>query len=242
VIQVEQLSKRYREVIAVDGLSFDVKPGEILGFLGPNGAGKSTTMKILTGFMPATSGVAKIAGFDVFEDPIEVKRRVGYLPENAPVYNEMTVASYLRFVGKLKAVPGKQLAGEVDRVVSLTNLGSVADRLIANLSKGFRQRVGLAQALVGDPDVLVLDEPMSGLDPIQNRDMREFIKSLAGHHTIILSTHTLPEVTATCDKVLIVNRGRPVAFDTLDGVVKNNQLEGQPASSLEEIFIRLTGV
>jgi ABC-2 type transport system ATP-binding protein len=239
VIQVEQLTKRYRDLVAVDGLTFEVKKGEILGFLGPNGAGKSTTMKILTGFMPATSGTAKVAGFDVFEHPLEVKRRVGYLPENPPVYPEMTVHAFLRFVAELKGVAGRDIGGELERVANLTSVAGVMDRLVGNLSKGYRQRVGLAQAIVGNPEVLVLDEPTSGLDPQQLREVRELIKGLAGQHTIILSTHTLPEVTAMCDRALIIRGGRMVACDTLENLHRAHQsAEGQ--TSLEEIFIRLT--
>lgn len=238
VIQVQSLTKRYRDLVAVDALTFEVKRGEILGLLGPNGAGKSTTMKILTGFMPATSGSAKIAGFDVFEHPLEVKRRVGYLPENPPLYPEMTVHAYLKFVAQLKGVPGKRVGGELERVANLTSVAGVMDRLIDNISKGYKQRVGIAQALLGNPEVLILDEPTSGLDPQQNREVRELIKSLAGQHTIILSTHTLPEVTATCQKVLIIKGGRMVACDSLENLHRHNQ--AAEAQSLEEIFIKLT--
>lgn len=237
MIQVQHLTKRYRDLIAVDDLSFEVKRGEILGFLGPNGAGKSTTMKILTGFMPPSSGTAKVAGFDVFEEPLEVKRRIGYLPENPPVYMEMTVHAYLRFCAQLKGVPRRQVGSELERVANLTGVASVMDRLIGNVSKGYRQRVGLAQALVNDPDVLVLDEPTVGLDPHQIREVRELIGSLAGRHTIILSTHILSEVTATCQKVLIIKGGQAVAHDDLAGLQARFQGE---ASSLEEIFLRLT--
>ncbi len=236
MIQVRNLTKRYRDLVAVDDLTFDVAKGEILGFLGPNGAGKSTTMKILTGFMPATSGTATVAGFDVFEEPIEVKRRVGYLPENPPLYPEMSIAAYLRFVARLKGVAGRDVESEVERVAVLTSISGVMDRLIENVSKGYKQRVGIAQALVGNPEVLVLDEPTSGLDPQQNREVRELIKGLAGQHTIILSTHTLPEVTATCQKALIIKAGKIVAFDTLESLHK----QGSVGQSLEEIFIRLT--
>jgi ABC-2 type transport system ATP-binding protein len=239
VIQVQNLTKRYRDLVAVDNLNFEVKKGEILGFLGPNGAGKSTTMKILTGFMPASSGTAKIAGFDVFENPIEVKRRVGYLPETPPLYLEMTVHAYLKFCAQIKGISGKKIADEVERVANLTSSAEVIDRVINNISKGYRQRVGLAQALLGDPDVLILDEPSSGLDPQQNKAMREVIKSLAGRHTIILSTHVLPEVTSTCQKVLIISRGKVIAHDDLDALHAKHQLPGQPVS-LEEIFIKLT--
>ncbi len=239
MIQVQNLTKRYRDLVAVDNLNFEVKKGEILGFLGPNGAGKSTTMKILTGFMPASSGTARIAGFDVFENPIEVKRRVGYLPEIPPLYLEMPVYSYLKFVSQIKGVPSRKISSEVERVANLTGCAEVIDRLIGNISKGYRQRVGLAQAILGDPDVLILDEPSSGLDPQQNRQMRQLIKSLAGRHTIILSTHVLPEVTSTCQKVAIINRGKLVACDDLETLVAKHQAPDHPVS-LEEIFIKLT--
>ena len=240
MIQVQGLTKRYRDLVAVDNLNFEVKKGEILGFLGPNGAGKTTTMKILTGFMPASSGSAKVDGFDVFENPIEVKRRVGYLPETPPLYLEMTVHSYLKFVAQIKNVPGKKIGDEVERVANLTGCAEIIDRLIANVSKGFRQRVGLAQALIGDPKVLILDEPSSGLDPQQNRQMRQLIKSLAGRHTIILSTHVLPEVTSTCQKVLIIKRGKMVCVDDLESLTAAHQTPDHPPVSLEEIFIKLT--
>jgi ABC-2 type transport system ATP-binding protein len=239
VITVKNLTKRYRDLVAVDGLTFEVPKGEILGFLGPNGAGKSTTMKILTGFMPASSGSASVAGFDVFEDPIEVKRRVGYLPENPPLYTEMTVHAYLKFCAQLKGVPAKRIGSELERVANLTSVASVMDRLINNISKGYKQRVGLAQAILNNPDVLILDEPTSGLDPQQNREVRELIKSLAGQHTIILSTHTLPEVTATCQKVLIIKGGKMIVHDSLAGLHQRYQ-EAEQAQSLEEIFIKLT--
>jgi ABC-2 type transport system ATP-binding protein len=240
VIEVQNLSKRYRDLVAVDDLTFQVPKGEILGFLGPNGAGKSTTMKILTGFMPASSGSAKVAGFDVFEQPLEVKRRVGYLPENPPVYNEMTVHAYLKFVAQLKGLPGRQIGSELERVANLTAIAPVVDRLIGNMSKGYRQRIGLAQALLGDPDVLVLDEPTSGLDPKQIIEFRDLIRSLAGKHTIILSTHTLSEVTATCQKALILKGGRMVAYDSLEELQARQNSGDGPRQSLEEIFIRLT--
>jgi ABC-2 type transport system ATP-binding protein len=239
MIEVSQLTKRYRDRVAVDNLSFAVEEGQILGFLGPNGAGKSTTMKILTGFLPPSEGAAKIAGFDVFEHPLEVKRRIGYLPETPPLYPEMTVKAYLRFVATLKGVPGKQLSLELERVASLTGVSQVMDRIIQNLSKGFRQRVGIAQALLGSPPVLILDEPTEGLDPSQRAEVRALIKGLAGKHTVILSTHILPEVTMTCEKVLIINQGRVVAFDEIQKLASAyGQAEHQV--SLEEIFIKLT--
>jgi len=239
MIQVENLVKRYRDRVAVDGLSFEVKEGEILGFLGPNGAGKSTTMRMLTGCLPATSGTAKVAGFDVFEHPLEVKRRVGYLPELPPLYVDMTVRDYLRFVARLKGVPRKKQKDEVDRVAGLASVTGIIDRVIANVSKGYKQRVGLAQALLGDPAVLVLDEPTVGLDPQQILEVRGLIKSLAGKHTIILSTHILPEVTATCQKVLILNHGKMAAYDDLT-LLTEKYKEATRDVSLEEVFIKLT--
>ena len=239
MIQVENLVKRYRDRVAVDDLSFEVKEGEILGFLGPNGAGKSTTMRMLTGCLPATSGTAKVAGFDVFEHPLEVKRRVGYLPELPPLYVDMTVRDYLRFVARLKGVPRKKQKDEVDRVAGLASVTGIIDRVIANVSKGYKQRVGLAQALLGDPAVLVLDEPTVGLDPQQILEVRGLIKSLAGKHTIILSTHILPEVTATCQKVLILNHGKMAAYDDLT-LLTEKYKEATRDVSLEEVFIKLT--
>jgi len=236
MIEVSHLIKRYRDRVAVDDLSFRVAEGEILGFLGPNGAGKTTTMRILTGFLPASSGLVRVAGHDVFEEPLEVKRRTGYLPETPPLYPEMTVHGYLRFVAALRGVPRGRVAAEVERVGHATAVTSEMDRVIQKLSKGFRQRVGLAQALLGSPPVLILDEPTEGLDPIQRAEVRQLIKGLAGQHTIILSTHILPEVTMTCEKVLIIHQGRMVAFDSLAALV---QVEGG-AASLEETFLRLT--
>jgi ABC-2 type transport system ATP-binding protein len=238
MIEVKNLTKRYRDRIAIDGLNFSVNEGEILGFLGPNGAGKTTTMRILTGFLPASEGTAKIAGFDVFEQPMEVKRRLGYLPETPPLYLEMTVRGYLEFVARLKGVPGREIEQEVDRVSGLTSVKLVLDRVIQNLSKGYRQRVGVAQALLNNPPVLILDEPTEGLDPTQRAEVRTLIRGLAGNHTVILSTHILHEVTMTCEKVLIINQGKIVAFDEIK---KLTTAYGQTEQvSLEEIFIKLT--
>ncbi len=238
MIEVRNLTKRYRDLVAIDQVSFDVAPGEILGFLGRNGAGKTTTMRILTGFLPATSGTAKVAGFDVFEQPLEVKRRVGYLPEQPPLYVDMTVYAYLKFVASIKGVPSAKMKSEMERVANLTAIGAVMDRVIANLSKGYRQRVGLAQALLNDPEVLILDEPTVGLDPIQVREFRDLIKSLAGKHTVVLSTHILSEITATCQRVLIIRQGKVVACDDLAGLAKKHQ-DGTHELSLEEIFVKL---
>jgi ABC-2 type transport system ATP-binding protein len=238
MIEVTGLTKRYRDRIAVDDLTFSVPEGEILGFLGPNGAGKSTTMKILTGFLPASSGAVKVAGFDVFEEPYEVKRRIGYLPETPPLYPEMTVKAYLRFVASIKGVRRGQMAAELERVAHIAGVGDVMERLIQNLSKGYRQRVGIAQAMLADPPVLILDEPTEGLDPGQRAEMRSVIKGLAGKHTVILSTHILSEVTLTCEKVLILNQGRMVAFDEIRNLA--HALGQGDQTTLEDIFLKLT--
>jgi ABC-2 type transport system ATP-binding protein len=246
MIEVSHLVKSYRDLKAVNDVSFKVEKGEILGFLGPNGAGKTTTMRMITGVLPPTSGSAKVAGFDVFEQPMEVKRRIGYLPETPPVYTDMTVRAYLRFVAEIKGVKRKQREAEVDRVAQRTNCDGFIQRVIGNLSKGQRQRVGLAQALLNDPEVLILDEPTVGLDPMQIIEVRELIKSLAGKHTIILSTHILPEVQTTCQRVVVLAAGKVVANDTLQGLQKAYAgaatADGHmgPAPSLEEIFLKLT--
>ncbi len=214
MIEVQQLTKRYGRVTAVEDVTFRVERGEILGFLGPNGAGKTTTMRVLTGYMPATSGRAVVAGFDVFDQPLEAKRRTGYLPETPPLYPDMTVREYLGFVAQIKGVPSGERRARVDASMEKTRVTDVASRLCGPLSKGYRQRVGLAQALLHNPDVLILDEPTAGLDPKQIIETRELVKHLAGDHTIILSTHILPEVAQTCQRVVIINRGRVVAVDT----------------------------
>ncbi|MBE3132083.1 MAG: ABC transporter ATP-binding protein [Acidobacteria bacterium] len=214
MIEVQHLTKRYGRVMAVDDVSFRVERGEILGFLGPNGAGKTTTMRVLTGYMPPTEGRALVAGFDVFDQPIEAKRRTGYLPESPPLYPDMTVREYLKFVAQIKGVPSRDRRSRVGAIMERTRIADVADRSCGKLSKGYRQRVGLAQALLHNPDVLILDEPTAGLDPKQIIETRELIKSLAGDHTIILSTHILPEVSQTCQRVVIINKGHVVAVDT----------------------------
>jgi ABC-2 type transport system ATP-binding protein len=218
VIEVQHLSKRYGPVAAVQDVSFRVERGEIFGFLGPNGAGKTTTMRVLTGYMPPTEGKAVVAGFDVFEQPIEAKRRTGYLPETPPLYPDMTVAEYLAFVAKIKGVPSADRRARIKAVMDRTRVTDMADRLCSRLSKGYRQRVGLAQALIHNPDVLILDEPTAGLDPKQIIETRQLIKELAGDHTIILSTHILPEVSQTCQRVVIINKGKVVAVDTPDNL------------------------
>ena len=239
MIEVQKLTKRYRDRTALEDLSFRIEEGDILGFLGPNGAGKTTTMRILAGFLPATSGSARVAGFDVFEQPLEVKRRIGYLPEQPPVYQDMTVASYLRFCAQVKGLGSKPLRAEIDRVAGLTRIGDVMGRVIANLSKGYRQRVGLAQAIIGSPPVLILDEPTVGLDPLQIIEVRDLVRDLAatGKHTIILSTHILQEVTELCRKVLVIKSGRLVDFDTIAGL-RSRHLDGKELS-LEELYLKL---
>jgi ABC-2 type transport system ATP-binding protein len=216
MIQVSHLYKNYGNRTAIHDLNFEIQKGEIVGFLGPNGAGKSTTMKIITGLLPATSGTASVCGYDVFENPMEVKRHVGYLPENPPVYHDMIVEDYLKFVSHIHQVDPATISKRVSWALEKTSLGDVRKRIIGNLSKGFKQRVGLAQALVHNPAVLVLDEPTVGLDPKQIIEIRELIKSLAGDHTIILSSHILPEITATCHRVIVISKGKIVAEDSIE--------------------------
>ena len=214
MIEVDNLTKRYGRTTAVDGISFVVKKGEILGFLGPNGAGKTTTMRILTCYLPPTEGTARVAGHDVFEEPLEVKKRVGYIPETPPLYPDMEVATFLDFCAKIKGVAKSERRARVDSAMEKCRVGDVRKTLIGRLSKGYRQRVGLAQAILHDPQVLILDEPTAGLDPKQIIETRDLIKALGGEHTIILSTHILPEVSMTCGRVVIINKGKVVAEDT----------------------------
>lgn len=214
MIEVQHLTKRYGPFTAVDDVTFRVEAGEILGFLGPNGAGKTTTMRIITGYMPATEGKVIVAGHDVFEAPIEAKKRTGYLPETPPLYPDMTVRDYLTFVARIKGVAGREVRGRVDDVMKRTHVADMASRHCAKLSKGYKQRVGLAQALINNPDVLILDEPTAGLDPKQIIETRQLIKELGGSHTTVLSTHILPEVSQTCHRVVIISKGRVVAVDT----------------------------
>jgi ABC-2 type transport system ATP-binding protein len=231
LITVQNLTKRYTSKTAIDGVSFQVEKGEILGFLGPNGAGKTTTMRIITGFMPASDGTVKVDGFDVFDNPLDVRRRIGYLPENPPLYLEMTVTGYLRFVAKIKGVPKDKIDSEVSGVMERVNITDVKERIIAKLSKGYKQRVGIAQALLNDPPVLILDEPTIGLDPKQIHEVRELIKDLAGKHTVVLSTHILPEVEQTCHRVIIIDRGRIVAVDTPQNL--RSQVQGGERITIE---------
>ena len=242
MIEVQGLTKRYGELVAVRDLTFKVEAGRIWGLLGPNAAGKTTTMRILTGYLPATSGRAVVAGFDVFDKPNEVKRSIGYLPEVVPLYQDMTVTSYLAFVAEIKQVPKGKRKAAIARVVESAGLKDVSGRLIRNISRGYKQRVGIAQAMIHDPKVLILDEPTIGLDPAQIREIRGIIKGLRGEHTILLSTHILPEVTQVCDGVVIVNEGRLMAsgsledlaasFEKRDGVVLNLRRAGAEEAAL----------
>jgi ABC-2 type transport system ATP-binding protein len=231
MIKVEGMTKRYANHVAVDNISFEVAKGQIVGFLGPNGAGKTTTMRVLTCFLPPTSGSARVGDFDVLEQPMEVKKRIGYLPESPPLYPEMGVAEYLAFVGRIKGVPKQSLAQRVNEVAEKCNITDVMDRLISKLSKGYRQRVGLAQAIIHNPDVLILDEPTSGLDPQQIIETRSLIKDLAGDHTIILSTHILPEVEQICEQVIIIAKGKLVATDTVANLT--SRLRGAETVAIE---------
>src|SRR5215470_15062829 len=234
MIKVQQLTKRYARATAVDQISFEVSKGQIVGFLGPNGAGKTTTMRMLTCFLPPTSGTATVAGFDVLEQSLEVRKRIGYLPETPPLYPEMETVEYLKFVGKLKGLSGSEVNKRVDYVCDRCAIADVKTKLLGKLSKGYRQRVGLAQAIIHNPDVLILDEPTAGLDPKQINETRDLIKDLAGEHTIILSTHILPEVEQTCEQVVIINKGKLVATDS----VKNLQARARGA---ESVLIEVAG-
>ncbi len=220
MIQVENLVKRYAGFQAIHGLTFSVQRGEIVGFLGPNGAGKSTTMRILSCFLPATSGRASVAGFDIYEQSLEVRRRIGYMPENVPLYPEMRVSEYLNFRAALKGVPGSRRKSQVELVSEKCGIKDVSRKLIGHLSKGYRQRVGLADTLVHNPELIILDEPTIGLDPNQIRQVRELIKELGKSHTVLLSTHILPEVEMTCSRVVIINKGRIVASDSTEKIKK----------------------
>jgi len=249
MIEVENLSKSYGPRLAVSGVSFIVQKGEVLGLLGPNGAGKTTTMRVITGFLPPTEGKVRVAGYDVVDEPLEAKRRTGYLPETPPVYPFMTVAEYLAFVARIKGVSRRDIKARADEVMEKCAVGNVRDRQIGQLSKGYRQRVGLAQALIHYPDVVVLDEPTAGLDPKQIIDYRELIKGLGGKHTVIVSSHILPEVSKTCQRVVVINQGQIVAVGTPDELTRRLQgfetvlvtVEG-PAAAIIEKFQRVGGV
>jgi ABC-2 type transport system ATP-binding protein len=234
MITVKELTKRYARNTAVDHISFEIQKGQIVGFLGPNGAGKTTTMRMLTCFMPPTAGSATVAGFDVLEEPMEVKKRIGYLPETPPLYPEMRTGEYLEFVGRLKGLSGAELAKRVDYVCERCSVADVREKLISKLSKGYRQRIGLAQAIIHNPDVLILDEPTAGLDPKQINETRDLIKSLAGDHTIILSTHILPEVEQTCEQVIIIGKGKLLATDSVSNLQKR-------ASGAESVIVEVAG-
>ncbi len=238
MIKVEGLTKRYARNVAVDHISFEVEKGQIVGFLGPNGAGKTTTMRMLTCFMPPSAGTAEVAGFDVIRNPMDVKKRIGYLPETPPVYPEMEVGEYLDFVGRLKGVPKAELPNRVTEVSKKCAIADVRNKLISKLSKGYRQRVGLAQSIIHNPDVLILDEPTSGLDPKQIIETRDLIRSLAGDHTIILSTHILTEVESTCEQAIIIAKGKVVATDSVANLKKRRS---GGAAVLVEIASRAGG-
>ncbi len=233
MIRVEDVHKKYGDFTALHGVSFDVPKGTVMGLLGPNGAGKSTMMKIISCFMPATSGKVTVAGFDVFEEPMEVKKRVGYLPETPPLYMEMRVGEYLEYVALLKQIPKDQIPTRMDYVVEHCGLKEGMRKVIGTLSKGYRQRVGIAQALVHDPEVVILDEPTVGLDPVQIIEIRNLIKGLAQNHTVILSTHILPEVVMTCQKVVLINKGRMLADQSVD------QFSGRAGGSLEQAYLKI---
>jgi ABC-2 type transport system ATP-binding protein len=230
MVEVSHLTKYYGDFSAIRDVSFSAERGQILGFLGPNGAGKTTTMRIITGFMPATQGTVTVDGFDIAQQPLEVRRHIGYLPENPPLYSDMTVHSYLKFVGRIKGVPKKQIESSLEKVMEMCFLTQVASQTIRHLSKGYRQRVGLAQALVHNPPVLILDEPTIGLDPKQIIEIRGLIKGLSENRTVILSTHILPEVSQICDKVVIINEGKVVAEKPLKELTRE--------LSLESVFLR----
>jgi len=230
MIEINNLVKRYGDIKAVNGISFTVNDGEVLGFLGPNGAGKSTTMNIITGYLSSTSGTVKVNEHDILEEPEEAKKCIGYLPEMPPLYFDMTVLEYLNFICDLKKVPKKERKEQLARILAMVKITDMADRLIGNLSKGYKQRVGIAQALVGNPDILILDEPTVGLDPNQILEIRKLIRRLAEHHTVILSSHILSEVQAVCDRVVIINKGKVAAIDTLTDL--SNRLSNQSKLSL----------
>lgn len=246
MIEVQNVTKHYGQHVALDNLSFTVNEGEILGFLGPNGAGKSTTMNIITGYISATDGSVKVDGKDILESPEEVKKKIGYLPEQPPLYNDMTVEEYLQFAAKLKKVEASNESETIKRVMEVVKITDVKNRLIKNLSKGYKQRVGLAQAIIGDPEVLILDEPTVGLDPKQIIEIRNLIKDLGKKHTIILSSHILPEVSAVCDRVLIINKGQIVAAGTPEELSKkltfSNKLTVRVKGSEEEAVKTLKGL
>ncbi len=240
MIRVESLTKHYGNVTAVEDVSFKIDRGEIVGFLGPNGAGKTTTMRILTCFMPASSGHATVAGYDVFKQSLDVRRHIGYLPENVPLYTEMTVTAYLKYIAKIKGVPRAQRGSRIDQVLESCGLPHMRRRIIGHLSKGYRQRVGLAQALVHDPDVLIMDEPTSGLDPRQRIEIRELIRELGEEHTVILSTHILPEASMTCERILVIHQGKMVGDLRLeDGQVTSMEIANRVEQNLNTLHLEV---
>lgn len=249
MIEISHLVKKYGDHYAVKDLSVTIEKGKIYGFLGPNGAGKSTTMNIITGYLAPTSGTVKVAGYDIMKEPQEAKKHIGYLPEIPPLYAEMTVIEYLKFAAQLKKIPKTERAESVEKAIRATQLDDMRNRLIANLSKGYKQRVGLAQAILGDPDIIILDEPTVGLDPKQIIEIRELITSLKEKHTVILSSHILSEVSAVCDQILIISRGQLVAGDTPDALLNKMQgasslelnVKGEP-NVLEEVLSQLSGI
>lgn len=240
MIEVENLTKYYGEIRGIEDISFSIEKGEITGFLGPNGSGKTTTMRILTCFFPPTRGRAKVAGYDVIENPIEVRKRIGYMPETVPLYPDMKVTTYLNFVAESKGMERRQIKKKVSEIMGQCGIVEVAHRLVGNLSKGYRQRVGLAQALINDPEVLILDEPTIGLDPKQVVEIRNFIKDLAGERTIILSTHILPEVSVTCKKVIIIHEGSIVAVDTPENLMVKLQKTSKTLIQIEGVQQEIT--
>ena len=245
MIRVENLTKRFAGVTALNNVSFEVQRGEIVGFLGPNGAGKSTTMRILTGFIPATAGRVAVSGVDVFEGSLEVRRHIGYMPENNPLYVDMRVSEYLKFRAKLKGVPRADRKERIGEVLEMCGIADVRRRIIGQLSKGYRQRVGLADALLGEPDLLILDEPTIGLDPVQIRQVRQLIKDLGKQHTILLSTHILPEVEMTCNRVIIIHRGKVLISDTLANLIKSTfevEVRGGPRDAVQAALRGVPGV
>jgi ABC-2 type transport system ATP-binding protein len=249
MIQVSDLYKSYNGVTTLHGISFAIDKGEIVGFLGPNGAGKTTTMRIITGYMPPTSGTVKIAGYDVLQDSLQARRHIGYLPESVPLYYDLTVSEYLQFFGKIMRIPKRQMQSEIAEVIQKTGLTQVSTKLIGSLSRGYKQRVGIAQALVGKPSVLILDEPTVGLDPVQIIEIREMIKTLAQNQTVILSTHILPEVQQICDRVLIINKGVIVADSNVEALVSSDKTRtslrlviGSGADKALELVKRFSGV
>lgn len=227
MIELKNVTKKFGNKTAVDEISFKIEKGDIVGFLGPNAAGKTTTMRIITGFFPPTSGQVKIAGYDISKDSIAVKEKIGYMPENVPLYKELTVYSYLKFIAEIKGVPKDKIESRIEKAMKEVGISQVKNTIIGKLSKGFRQRVGLAQAIINDPEILILDEPTVGLDPVQIKEIRSLIKNMKGERTIILSTHILPEVSMTCDKVIIINEGKIIAQEDVKNLTNVSQKGSQ---------------